>query len=67
VAALWLNAEPLLLAMGQPPPIVQLTCTFLKWRLPGMPFLCVSESVGSFLKAQRIMVRGPIFKDRFTL
>jgi Na+-driven multidrug efflux pump len=58
VAILWLNAEEILLAMGQPPAIVKLTASFLKWRLPGMPFLCISESLGYFLKAQRIVVYG---------
>ena len=54
VAFLWLSCKPILLALGQPPRIVELTHEFLMWRLPALPFLCVSEDISYFLKAQRV-------------
>ena len=39
IAAVWFYTEEILLALGQPPRVSHFAGEFVKWQLPGLPFL----------------------------
>jgi len=55
IAIVWWKTEAILLCLGQPATVASLTGEFMRWRLPGLPFLALREDMNSFLIAQRIM------------
>ena len=56
IAAVWFYTEEILLALGQPPRVSHFAGEFVKWQLPGLPFLpawmCAAQ-----LRAMRPAVR----------
>jgi Na+-driven multidrug efflux pump len=50
IALLWLNAEPVLLAMGQPASISALAGEFLRWRVPALPFYALMRNLEWFMQ-----------------
>jgi hypothetical protein len=58
VGAAWFWAEPILLAVGQPHAITKLAGQFLRWQLPAVPAMCITELLSNFLKAQKVMLPG---------
>ena len=53
VAVLWLNAEPVFLALGQPPRVSALAGRYLRIATIGLPARIVFELSRKFLSAQR--------------
>jgi hypothetical protein len=58
VGVIWFWAESILLTAGQPPAIAKLAGEFLRWQLPAVPAMCITELLSNFLKAQEVMVPG---------
>jgi multidrug resistance protein, MATE family len=56
IALVWWKCEYFLVLMNQPPKISKLCAQFLMWRLPGLPFTCISEDLTAFIKSQRVFV-----------
>lgn len=56
IAFVWWKCEVILILFNQPPQIATLCGKFLRWRLPALPFFCISEDLKSFIKSQRIVV-----------
>lgn len=54
VSAVWLNAELVLLALGQPREVAAIAASFLKSMLPALPVQTVFETAKRFLYAQGI-------------
>lgn len=57
VAALWLSAEQVLVAAGQPRAIAKLAGEFLRWRLIGLPCYAIWEDLVCFLRAQQVVAQ----------
>ncbi len=58
VVVMWVNAESILIACGQPSKIAALSHVFIQWRLPALIPMVVVEDLKNYLNAQQIM-RGP--------
>lgn len=56
VFMMWSNAEAILIACHQPPEVAALATEFLRWRLPALPFMALSENLNYFLKAQKVVL-----------
>jgi MATE family multidrug resistance protein len=54
IAAVWLNAEPILLLLRQPSGIAALAAQFIMWRIAALPALALTEDLRCFLIAQRV-------------
>lgn len=55
IAAMWLNAERLLLALGQEPEVARLSGLYLRIMLPGVPAYAGFEVCRRYLQAQGLM------------
>ena len=58
ISLLWLNAESMLLLLGQSPKIAQLAGTYCKWSIPGLYPMFVNECLRRYLQSQGIMKPG---------
>lgn len=61
VAAIWLGAEPILVALKQPPEISALTARFLRWRVPALPFYALQRDIEWFLQCTRYVINYLVF------
>ena len=54
VVVIWLNAEHLLVACGQPREISAMAALFLKWRIWGLPFNCLQINLDAILQCSQV-------------
>jgi MATE family multidrug resistance protein len=59
IACIWFWTEELLLALGQPPRVSAFAGQFVRWQLPGLPFMPVWMGLMTFLRSQGL-VRLPM-------
>jgi len=55
IAAVWLSAEPILIAFQQDPEVAQLAGLYARLFLPGLPFIFLFECWRKYLQGQGIM------------